>query len=98
MGVSEETTTGVHILYIMEKNKTLLFPSINVNDSVNRQRLTTFTDASIIYLMVSSTAIMVAGKKAAMEGFLVLPLEDIVRWTYMFITTTYNKKFSWLVQ
>ncbi|HAC07611.1 MAG TPA: hypothetical protein DCF71_17330, partial [Gemmatimonadetes bacterium] len=33
-GVSEETTTGVHRLYEMEEAGTLLFPAINVNDSV----------------------------------------------------------------
>ncbi|MEX2282218.1 MAG: adenosylhomocysteinase, partial [Gemmatimonadota bacterium] len=37
-GVSEETTTGVHRLYEMEKNGTLLFPAINVNDSVTKSK------------------------------------------------------------
>src|SRR3954467_9848330 len=37
-GVSEETTTGVHRLYDMAKNKTLLFPAINVNDSVTKSK------------------------------------------------------------
>jgi hypothetical protein len=38
MGVSEETTTGVHRLYLMEKNGSLLFPAINVNDSVTKSK------------------------------------------------------------
>ncbi len=37
-GVSEETTTGVHRLYIMEKEGKLLFPAINVNDSVTKSK------------------------------------------------------------
>src|SRR5690606_18651176 len=37
-GVSEETTTGVHRLYEMEKAGTLLFPAINVNDSVTKSK------------------------------------------------------------
>ena len=38
-GVSEETTTGVHRLYQMEKKGTLLFPAINVNDSVTKSQV-----------------------------------------------------------
>src|SRR5262249_16465712 len=38
VGVSEETTTGVHRLYVMEKNGELLFPAINVNDSVTKSK------------------------------------------------------------
>merc|ERR1719162_579852 len=38
VGVSEETTTGVHRLYTMSKNKELLFPAINVNDSVTKSK------------------------------------------------------------
>lgn len=38
VGVSEETTTGVHRLYAMSKAKTLLFPAINVNDSVTKSK------------------------------------------------------------
>ena len=37
-GVSEETTTGVHRLYEMQKAGTLLFPAINVNDSVTKSK------------------------------------------------------------
>ena len=37
-GVSEETTTGVHRLYEMAKNGTLMFPAINVNDSVTKSK------------------------------------------------------------
>jgi len=37
-GVSEETTTGVHRLYQMERAGTLLFPAINVNDSVTKSK------------------------------------------------------------
>jgi len=44
-GVREETTTGVHRLYQMKEEGKLLFPAINVNDSVTKSKFTTFTDA-----------------------------------------------------
>jgi adenosylhomocysteinase len=44
-GVTEETTTGVHRLYEMQKAGTLLFPAINVNDSVTKSKSTTCTAA-----------------------------------------------------
>src|SRR5579875_1448821 len=47
MGVSEETTTGVHRLYQMAKEGRLLFPAINVNDSVTKSSSTTSTAAAI---------------------------------------------------
>jgi len=52
-GVSEETTTGVHRLYQMAKAGRLLFPAINVNDSVTKTSLTTSTVAVTLFLMVS---------------------------------------------
>ncbi|KAH9801798.1 hypothetical protein KPL71_001161 [Citrus sinensis] len=42
VGVSEETTTGVKRLYQMQENGTLLFPAINVNDSITNRRLLLF--------------------------------------------------------
>ena len=50
-GVSEETTTGVHRLYEMEKNKKLLIPAINVNDSVTKSKFDNFMDVEIVKLM-----------------------------------------------
>jgi len=129
MGVSEETTTGVHRLYSMEKNKSLLFPAINVNDSVTKSKFDNLYGCkhSLPDGLMRATDVMMAGKKAVicgygdvgkgcaqamracgcvvyvteidpicalqacMEGFTILPLEDVVSWADIFITTTGNK-------
>jgi len=129
MGVSEETTTGVHRLYAMEKAGSLLFPAINVNDSVTKSKFDNLYGCkhSLPDGICRATDVMMAGKKAvicgygdvgkgcahamraqgcvvyvneidpicalqaAMEGYLVLPLEDVVAIGDIFITTTGNK-------
>jgi adenosylhomocysteinase len=129
VGVSEETTTGVHRLYAMEKAGTLLFPAINVNDSVTKSKFDNLYGCkhSLPDGICRATDVMMAGKKAvicgygdvgkgcahamraqgcvvyvteidpicalqaAMEGYIVLPLEDVVSTGDIFITTTGNK-------
>ncbi len=127
-GVSEETTTGVHRLYEMEKNGTLLFPAINVNDSVTKSKFDNIYGCrhSVIDGLNRATDVMIAGKlaivcgygevgkgcaqalkgqgarvviaeidpicalQAAMEGFAVVTLEDVVETADIFITATGN--------
>jgi adenosylhomocysteinase len=128
-GVSEETTTGVHRLYEMEKAGTLLFPAINVNDSVTKSKFDNIYGCrhSVIDGLNRATDVMLSGKvavvcgygevgkgcaqalkgqgarvivteidpicalQAAMEGFQVTTLEDVVASADIFITTTGNK-------
>merc|ERR1719183_2773629 len=128
-GVSEETTTGVHRLYAMEKAGSLLFPAINVNDSVTKSKFDNLYGCkhSLPDGICRATDVMMAGKKAvicgygdvgkgcahamraqgcvvyvteidpicalqaAMEGYIVLPLEDVVSIGDIFVTTTGNK-------
>jgi adenosylhomocysteinase len=70
-GVSEETTTGVHRLYEMEKNGTLLFPAINVNDSVTKSKFDNIYGCrhSVVDGLNRATDVMVAGKVAIVFGF-----------------------------
>jgi adenosylhomocysteinase len=127
-GVSEETTTGVHRLYEMEKAGTLLFPAINVNDSVTKSKFDNIYGCrhSVIDGLNRATDVMLAGKlavvcgygevgkgcaqalkgqgarvviteidpicalQAAMEGFQVGTLEDVVHEADIFITATGN--------
>jgi len=129
VGVSEETTTGVHRLYAMEKAGSLLFPAINVNDSVTKSKFDNLYGCkhSLPDGICRATDVMMAGKKAvicgygdvgkgcahamraqgcvvyvteidpicalqaAMEGYIVLPLEEVVTFGDIFITTTGNK-------
>jgi adenosylhomocysteinase len=129
VGVSEETTTGVHRLYAMEKAGSLLFPAINVNDSVTKSKFDNLYGCkhSLPDGICRATDVMMAGKKAvicgygdvgkgcahamraqgcvvyvteidpicalqaAMEGYIVLPLEDVVSIGDIFVTTTGNK-------
>jgi len=129
MGVSEETTTGVHRLYAMEKAGSLLFPAINVNDSVTKSKFDNLYGCkhSLPDGICRATDVMMAGKKAvicgygdvgkgcahamraqgcivyvteidpicalqaAMEGYIVTTLEDVVSFADIFITTTGNK-------
>merc|ERR1711862_729625 len=71
MGVSEETTTGVHRLYAMEKSKTLLFPAINVNDSVTKSKFDNLYGCkhSLPDGIMRATDVMLAGKKAVICGY-----------------------------
>ena len=70
-GVSEETTTGVHRLYSMEKEGTLLFPAINVNDSVTKSKFDNLYGCqhSLPDSLMRATDIMLCGKKALVCGF-----------------------------
>ena len=128
-GVSEETTTGVHRLYEMERDGTLLFPAINVNDAVTKSKFDNIYGCrhSVIDGLNRATDVMLAGKtavvcgygevgkgcaqalkaqgckvvvteidpicalQAAMEGFDVKRVEDVVETADVFITATGNK-------
>ncbi|RME93434.1 MAG: adenosylhomocysteinase, partial [Candidatus Hydrogenedentota bacterium] len=128
-GVSEETTTGVHRLYQMLEKGELLFPAINVNDSVTKSKFDNLYGCreSLADGIKRATDVMVAGKvvvvcgygdvgkgcaqsmrgfgarvvvteidpicalQAAMEGFQVTTLEDVVHEGDIFVTTTGNK-------
>ena len=128
-GVTEETTTGVHRLYEMEKKGTLLWPAINVNDSVTKSKFDNKYGCreSLVDGIRRGTDVMMAGKvavvcgygdvgkgsaaslrgagarvkvtevdpicalQAAMDGFEVVTLEDVVSSADIFITTTGNK-------
>ncbi len=127
-GVSEETTTGVHRLYQLASEGKLLFPAINVNDSVTKSKFDNLYGCreSLVDGIKRATDIMVAGKKvvicgygdvgkgsvqsmkgfgvqiyvteidpicalqAAMEGYKVVRLEDIVEEADIFVTATGN--------
>ncbi len=70
-GVSEETTTGVHRLYEMMKAGTLLFPAINVNDSVTKSKFDNLYGCrhSLVDALMRGTDVMLAGKRALVCGF-----------------------------
>ena len=128
-GVSEETTTGVHRLYEMERNGTLLFPAINVNDSVTKSKFDNIYGCrhSVVDGINRATDVMMGGKiavvcgfgevgkgcaqalrgqgarvivteidpicalQAAMEGFEVKTLDDVVGSADIFVTATGNR-------
>ncbi len=125
-GVTEETTTGVHRLYEMQEAGTLLFPAINVNDSVTKSKFDNLYGCrhSLIDGINRATDVMIAGKtavicgygdvgkgcaqslrgqgarvlvteidpicalQAAMDGYQVATLEDVVATADIFITAT----------
>jgi adenosylhomocysteinase len=127
-GVTEETTTGVHRLYQMHEAGQLLFPAINVNDSVTKSKFDNLYGCrhSLIDGINRGTDVMIAGKtavilgygdvgkgcavslrgqgarvvvtevdpicalQAAMEGYQVVTLEDVVETADIFITATGN--------
>ena len=70
-GVTEETTTGVHRLYEMSKQKRLLFPAINVNDSVTKSKFDNIYGCreSLVDGLKRATDVMLAGKIAVVCGF-----------------------------
>jgi len=70
-GVTEETTTGVHRLYQMEKEGRLPFPAINVNDSVTKSKFDNLYGCreSLVDAIKRATDVMVAGKVALVCGF-----------------------------
>jgi adenosylhomocysteinase len=128
-GVSEETTTGVHRLYEMMKAGSLLFPAINVNDSVTKSKFDNLYGCrhSLTDGILRASDVMLAGKvavvmgygdvgkgcaqalrgqgarvviteidpicalQAAMEGYQVTLLEDVLETADIFITATGNK-------
>jgi adenosylhomocysteinase len=128
-GVTEETTTGVHRLYQMTEAGTLLFPAINVNDSVTKSKFDNLYGCrhSLIDGINRATDVMIAGKvavvcgygdvgkgcaqslrgqgaraviteidpicalQAAMEGYQVTTLDDVVSTADIFVTATGNK-------
>jgi len=128
-GVSEETTTGVHRLYQMLSEKKLLFPAINVNDSVTKSKFDNIYGCreSLADGIKRGTGVMVAGKavvvcgygdvgkgccqsmkgfgarvivteidpicalQAAMEGYEVKTMEEVVEEGDIFVTATGNK-------
>src|SRR6202163_3863664 len=70
-GVTEETTTGVHRLYIMGREGSLLFPAINVNDSVTKSKFDNLYGCreSLVDGIRRGTDVMMAGKVAMVAGF-----------------------------
>ena len=128
-GVSEETTTGVHRLYQMVERGELLFPAMNVNDSVTKSKFDNLYGCrhSLVDGICRATDVMLSGKiavvcgygdvgkgcaqslagqgarvviteidpicalQAAMEGYQVARVEDVVGEADLFITTTGNK-------
>jgi adenosylhomocysteinase len=70
-GVTEETTTGVHRLYEMARNGTLLFPAINVNDSVTKSKFDNLYGVreSLVDGIKRGTDVMLAGKIACVAGY-----------------------------
>lgn len=129
MGVSEETTTGVHRLYQMQDEGSLLFPAINVNDAVTKSKFDNLYGCrhSLVDGINRATDTMIGGKvacvlgygdvgkgcaeslagqgarvvvtevdpicalQAAMEGYEVVTLEDVMETADIFITATGNK-------
>ena len=70
-GVTEETTTGVHRLYMMAKEGKLLWPAINVNDSVTKSKFDNLYGCreSLVDGIRRGTDVMMAGKVAMVAGF-----------------------------
>ncbi|NVD97061.1 adenosylhomocysteinase [Massilia sp. BJB1822] len=71
LGVTEETTTGVHRLYQMHKEGKLAFPAINVNDSVTKSKFDNLYGCreSLVDGIKRATDVMVAGKIAVIAGY-----------------------------
>lgn len=71
MGVTEETTTGVHRLYQMHKEGKLAFPAINVNDSVTKSKFDNLYGCreSLVDGIKRATDVMIAGKVAVVAGY-----------------------------
>ncbi len=128
-GVTEETTTGVHRLYEMHRAGELLFPAMNVNDSVTKSKFDNLYGCreSLVDAIKRATDVMIAGKvavvcgygdvgkgsaaslrglganvwvtevdpicalQAAMEGYRVVRLDDVVGEADIFVTATGNK-------
>jgi len=130
LGVTEETTTGVHRLYQMQEKGELLFPAMNVNDSVTKSKFDNIYGCrhSLVDGIMRATDVMLSGKvavvcgygdvgkgcaqslkgqgarvivteidpicalQAAMEGYAVRTLEDVIAEADVFVTATGNFK------
>lgn len=70
-GVSEETTTGVHRLYEMQKDGSLLFPGINVNDSVTKSKFDNVYGCrhSLVDAIMRATDVLISGKRSLVCGY-----------------------------
>ena len=70
-GVTEETTTGVHRLYQMQEAGTLLFPAMNVNDSVTKSKFDNVYGCrhSLVDGIMRATDVMISGKMAVICGY-----------------------------
>ena len=70
-GVSEETTTGVHRLYERGQNDTLLFPGINVNDSVTKSKFDNVYGCrhSLVDAIMRATDVLLSGKRVLVCGY-----------------------------
>ncbi len=70
-GVSEETTTGVHRLYEMQKEGSLLFPAINVNDSVTKSKFDNVYGCrhSLVDAIMRATDVLISGKRSLVCGY-----------------------------
>ncbi|MCD6527510.1 MAG: adenosylhomocysteinase [Desulfuromonas sp.] len=71
IGVSEETTTGVHRLYQMARDNTLMFPAFNVNDSVTKSKFDNLYGCreSLVDGIKRATDVMIAGKQCIVLGY-----------------------------
>ena len=71
MGVSEETTTGVHRLYQLHERGELLFPAFNVNDSVTKSKFDNLYGCrhSLVDAIMRATDVMLSGKIAVVAGY-----------------------------
>ena len=71
LGVTEETTTGVHRLYQMQKEGTLPFPAMNVNDSVTKSKFDNLYGCrhSLVDGICRATDVMLSGKVAVVCGY-----------------------------
>ena len=71
LGVSEETTTGVHRLYQMQERGELLFPAINVNDAVTKSKFDNVYGCrhSLVDAIMRATDVMISGKVAVVAGY-----------------------------
>ena len=96
-GVTEETTTGVHRLYVMAKEGRLLWPAINVNDSVTKSKFDNLYGCreSLVDGIRRGTDVMsevdpICALQAAMEGYEVTTMEDAAPRADIFVTCTGN--------
>jgi adenosylhomocysteinase len=85
-GVTEETTTGVHRLYVMAKEGRLLWPAINVNDSVTKSKFDNLYGCRESVSEVDP----ICALQAAMEGYEVTTMEDAAPRADIFVTCTGN--------